>query len=96
MPLSANLLKLESSFPTASEASYKLKQRSYRKTNLKKKDLVPNGPDTEMSSAEMSCTETAPSNRRRRNVPDPQLRDSIKVCSTILQRRVSETLKFGQ
>ena len=30
--------------PTASEASYKPKQRSYRTTNLKKKVLAPNGP----------------------------------------------------
>ena len=38
MPLSANLLKLESSLlnPTASEANYKPKQRSYGKTKLKK------------------------------------------------------------
>ena len=38
--------------PTASETSYKPKQRSYRKTNLKKKVLVPDSPDAEMSSAE--------------------------------------------
>ena len=54
--------------PTASEASYKLKQRSYRKTNIKKKVLVPDNPGTEMSSAK-----TAAPNRRRRNVPDPDL-----------------------
>ena len=38
--------------PTASEASYKPKQRSYRTTNLKKKVLAPNSPGAEMSSAE--------------------------------------------
>ena len=38
--------------PTASEASYKTKQRSYRKTNLKKKVLAPGSPGAEMSSAE--------------------------------------------
>ena len=42
--------------PNASEASYKLKQRSYRKTNLKKKVLTPkrwrrNVPDPEFRSA---------------------------------------------
>ena len=52
--------------PNASEASYKPKQRSYIKTNLKKKILAPNGPGTEMSGAE-----TAVTNRRRQNVPDP-------------------------
>ena len=45
--------------PTASEASYKPKQRSYRKTNLKKKVLAPDSPGAEMSR------------ERRRNVPDP-------------------------
>ena len=59
--------------PTASEASYKPKQRSYRTMNLKKKVLVPNSPGTEMSGAEMSSAETASPNRRRRNVPDPVL-----------------------
>ena len=43
--------------PTASEASYKPKQRSYIKTNLQKKVLVPNGPSAEMSGAEMSGAE---------------------------------------
>ena len=47
--------------PTASEASYKPKQRSYRTTNLKKNVLLPNSPGAEMSSAE-----TAAPNRRRR------------------------------
>ena len=41
-------------------ASYKPKQRSYRKTILKKKVLAPNGPGTEMSGAEMSGAETYP------------------------------------
>ena len=52
--------------PTASEASYKPIQRSYRTMNLKKKVPAPNSPGAEMSSAE-----TAALNRRRRNVPDP-------------------------
>ena len=38
--------------PTVSEASYKKKQRSYRKMNLKKKGLAPDSPGAEMSSAE--------------------------------------------
>ena len=46
--------------PTASEASYKPKQRSYRKTNLKKKVLAPNCPVAKMSGAEMSSAETYP------------------------------------
>jgi len=33
--------------PTASEASYKPEQLSYRKTNLKKKVLVPDSPGAE-------------------------------------------------
>ena len=41
--------------PTASEASYKPKQRSYRKTNLKKKILAPYGPGAKMSSAETAA-----------------------------------------
>ena len=52
--------------PTASEATYKPKQRSYRKTNLKKKVLAPDSPGAEMSSAEAAVL-----NRWRRNVPDP-------------------------
>ena len=51
--------------PTASEASYKPKQRSYRKTNLEKKVLAPNGPGAEMSGAEMSSAETAAPKRTR-------------------------------
>ena len=57
--------------PTASEASYKPKQRSFRTTNLKKKVLAPNSPGAEMSGAELSSAETAAPNRRCRNVPDP-------------------------
>ena len=53
--------------PTASEASYKPKQRSYRKTNLKKKVLAPYSPGAKMSGAESRAP-----NRRRRNVPDPK------------------------
>ena len=57
--------------PTASEASYKPKQRSCRTTNLKKKVLPPNSPGVEMSGvemsgAELSSAETAAPNRRRR------------------------------
>ena len=47
--------------PTASEASYKPKQRSYRKTNLKKKKvLTPDSPGAELSGAKMSSAETYP------------------------------------
>ena len=38
--------------PTASEAGYKPKQRSYRTTNLRENVLAPNSPGAEMSSAE--------------------------------------------
>ena len=53
--------------PTASEVSYKPKQRSYRKTNLKKKVLAPDNPGSQMSGAEMSSTKTAAPNRRHPN-----------------------------
>ena len=46
--------------PTASEASYKPKQRSYRKTNRKNKVLAPDSPGAEMSGVEMSSAETYP------------------------------------
>ena len=46
--------------PNASEASYKPKQRSYRRTNLKKNVLTPNSPGAEMSGAELSSAETYP------------------------------------
>ena len=52
--------------PNASEASYKPKQRSYRKTNLKKKVLAPDSPGAQMSGAETTTLK-----QRRRNVPDP-------------------------
>ena len=51
--------------PTASEASYKPKQRSFRTTNLKKKVLVPNSPGAEMSGVELSSAETAAPKRTR-------------------------------
>ena len=51
--------------PTASEASYKPKQRSYRTTDLKKKVLPPNSSGAEMSGAELSSTETAAPKRTR-------------------------------
>ena len=62
--------------PNASEVSYKPKQRSYRKTNLKKKVLPSDSPGAEMTGAEMSSAPAArwtypTSNRRRRHVPDP-------------------------
>ena len=57
--------------PTASEANYRPKQRSDRRTNLKIKVLVPDSPAAEMSGAELSSAETAAPNRRRRNVPGP-------------------------
>ena len=51
MPLSANLFLN----PNASEATYKPKQRSYRKTNLKKKVLAPDSPNAQMSSAQTAA-----------------------------------------
>ena len=51
--------------PNVSKVSYKPQQRSYRKTNLKKKVLVPNGPGAEMSVAEMSSAESAAPKRTR-------------------------------
>merc|ERR1719154_760440 len=42
--------------PNVSEASYKPKQRSYRKTKLKK-DLAPNSPGAQMSSAQTYPTQ---------------------------------------
>ena len=41
--------------PNAIEASYKPKQRSYRKTNL----LAPDSPGAQLSGAEMSSAQTA-------------------------------------
>ena len=49
--------------PTASEASYKPKQRSFRTTNLKKKVLGPNSPGAKMSGAELSSAETYPTHK---------------------------------
>ena len=48
--------------PSSSKASYKPKQRSYRKTNLKKEVLAPDSPGTQMSGAQ-----TAAPNRWCRN-----------------------------
>ena len=45
--------------PNACEASYKPKQRSYRKTNKKKKVLAPDSPGVQMSGAEISSAKTA-------------------------------------
>ena len=68
--------------PTASEVSYKPKQRSYRTTNLKEKVLAPNCPGAEMSRRRnvrrriVQCrnvgAESAAPSQRRRNVPDPR------------------------
>ena len=52
--------------PNANEASYTPKQRSYRKTNLKKEVLQPDSPGAEMSGAELSSAETATPNQRYR------------------------------
>ena len=41
--------------PKASEASYKPKQRSYRKTNLKKKVLAPDSLGAQMSGAQTAA-----------------------------------------
>ena len=66
MPLSANLLKLESSIlPRAKRVSYLLKLES---SIL----LAPNSPGAEMFGAKMSSAETAAPNRQRRSVPDPK------------------------
>ena len=54
--------------PTASVASYKPKQRSYRSMNLKKKVLAPNSPGAEMSVAELSSAESAAPKRTRPTV----------------------------
>ena len=51
--------------PNASEATYKPKQRSYRKINLKKKVLAPDSPGAELSGAEMSSAQTATPERTR-------------------------------
>ena len=50
--------------PTASEASYKPKQRSCGTTNLKKTVLAPNSPGTEMCGAELSSAETYPTHKK--------------------------------
>ena len=61
MPLSASeAVETRVLNPTTSKASYKPKQRSYRKTNPIKKVLAPDSPGTEMSGAEMSSAETYP------------------------------------
>ena len=45
--------------PNASEASYKPKERSYRKTKLKQIILAPDSPGAQMSGAEMPSAQTA-------------------------------------
>ena len=49
--------------PNASKASYKPKQRSYRKTKLKK-NLAPDSSGAQMSGAQISSAQTAASNQR--------------------------------
>ena len=51
--------------PTASEASYKPKQLSNKKTNLNKNVLAPDSPGAEMSDDEMSSAELAAPKRTR-------------------------------
>ena len=59
MPLSANLLKLESSIlPRAKRATSQHNVATEKR--IKKKVLAPNGPGAEMSGAEMSSAETYP------------------------------------
>ena len=50
--------------PNASEASYKPKQRSYRKVNLNK-ILAPDSPGAQMSGTKMSSAQTAALKRTR-------------------------------
>ena len=70
--------------PTASEASYKPKQRSYRKTNLKKKVLAPDSPGAEMSGAEISSAESAAPSRRCRVGGAETYPIHIFVCMLVL------------
>ena len=63
--------------PNASEASYKIKQRNCRKTNLRKKVFAPDSPGAQMYGVEMSSAQTAAPNQRCRNIPDPNF---IVVC----------------
>ena len=53
--------------PNASEASYKPKQRSYRKTNLKKKVLAQIVPAPKCPLPKCPYAQTAAPNRRRPN-----------------------------
>ena len=62
--------------PTASEASYKLKQRSYRKTNLKKRVLVLDNPGAEMSIAES----VAPKYTRPEKVCAENAHSNMQYC----------------
>ena len=77
MPLSANLLKLESSIlPRAKRATNRNNVATEQR--VKKKFLAPNSPGAEMygaevSGAKVSSAETAVPNRRHRIVPDPLL-----------------------
>ena len=66
MPLSANLLKLESSIlPRA--------KRSTNRNNVATEQRIKKkSSGTEMSGAELSSAETVVPNRRHRNVPDPR------------------------
>ena len=51
--------------PNASEASYKPKQRIYRKTNKNKKVLAPDSPGVQIIGAQMSSAQTAVPKRIR-------------------------------
>ena len=52
--------------PSASEANYKQKQRSYRKTKLKK-NQVPDKQGAQISGAQMSSEQIMATNRWRSN-----------------------------
>ena len=77
MPLSANLFKLDSSIlPRANRATNR-NNVATEKLIQNKKILAPDSPVAETSGAEMSSTETAAPNRRRRYVPDPFPTDQV-------------------
>ena len=73
--------------PTVSEATYKPKQRSYRKTNLKKKVMSPDSPGAELSGAEISSAESAaPKRTRPVFFPRPQgggVEEIAKSCGLV-------------
>ena len=90
MPLSANLLKLESSIlPRAKRATNRNNVATEQRIKKKKQVLAPNSSGAEMYGAEMSSAETAVPNRRRRNVPDP----SLYIIATSLALNIMQLLK---